>query len=110
MKKLAQIDFYSLGRTKDNAGNPVQYSGGTMGDLITRLLPYLFAFAGIGLLFYLISGGFRIMTAAGDPKKIQEGQHAITNALIGFIVIFVAFWLVSLLGQLLGLAPIIEIF
>ncbi len=81
-----------------------------LGAIMTNLLTYIFAFAGIGLLVYLVVGGFKLMTAAGDPKKMQEGQHIITNAVIGFVVVFVAFWIVQLVANILGLESILNIF
>jgi len=73
--------------------------GGTtkIGDIISSVLPYIFGAAGIALLIYLILGGFQIMTSRGDPKA------KITNAVIGFIIVFLAFIIVQLLGQVLGL-------
>ncbi|KKR89644.1 MAG: protein of unknown function with transmembrane region [Microgenomates group bacterium GW2011_GWC1_41_20] len=79
--------------------------GGTtkIGDIISSVLPYIFGAAGIALLIYLILGGFQIMTSRGDPKAMQAAQSKITNAVIGFIIVFLAFIIVQLLGQVLGL-------
>ena len=71
--------------------------------LIGRTLPYIFGAAGIALLIYLILGGFQMMTSRGDPKAAQSAQAKITNALIGFVIIIIAFFIVQLFGQLLGL-------
>lgn len=71
--------------------------------IIGVLLPYVFGAAGIALLIYLIFGGFQLMLSRGDPKAMQGAQAKITNALIGFVLIIVAFFLVQLLGQLFGI-------
>jgi hypothetical protein len=75
----------------------------TIGGLIGTILPYIFYAAGIALLIYLILGGFQMMTSRGDPKAMQSAQTKITNALIGFVIIIIAFFVVQLLGTLLGL-------
>lgn len=78
-------------------------NNGNIGQLVGALLPYVFGAAGIALLIYLILGGFQLITAQGDPKAIQGAQAKITNALIGFVIIIIAFTLTQLIGSLLGL-------
>jgi hypothetical protein len=81
-----------------------------LGEIVSGLLPYLFAGAGLFLLLYLIFGGFQLMTSAGDPKKMQEGKGKLTNAFVGFIIIFIAYWLVQIVGTILGIEAITNIF
>jgi len=75
----------------------------TLGQFIGTVLPYIFGIAGIALLIYLIMGGFQLMVSQGDPKAVQGAQAKITNALLGFVIIIIAFFIMQLLGQLLGL-------
>lgn len=81
-----------------------------IGNIVSTLLPYLFSLAGLLLLLYLLFGGFQLMTSGGDPKKIQEAKGKLTNALVGFIIVFVAYWLVQIIASVLGLGKIGEIF
>jgi len=81
-----------------------------LGEIVSGLLPYLFAGAGLFLLLYLIFGGFQLMTSGGDPKKMQEAKGKLTNALVGFIIVFVAYWLVQIVGTILGIEAITNIF
>lgn len=98
MTKLAQIDFNELQGDIGFEEAPTD-----IGGFISRIIPYVFAFAGIGLLVYLLIGGFTMMTSGGDPKKVESGKAIITNAFIGFIVVFVSYWIVQLVGQIFGL-------
>ncbi|MGA3291642.1 MAG: hypothetical protein ABSC49_00675 [Candidatus Microgenomates bacterium] len=86
---------------------PNSHFGGnsTIGDFVKNsgILNYVFGAAGIALLIYLILGGFQMMLSRGDPKAMQGAQAKITNALIGFVIIIIAFFIVQLLGQLLGI-------
>lgn len=104
---IAQVDFNVLEKG-------IGFKGGkepsTIGDLLGRLIPYIFAGAGIALLVYLIMGGFNLMFSGGDPKKIEAGRQTIANALIGFVIVFVAYWLVQILGLILGLGGVGEVF
>ncbi len=81
-----------------------------IGDIITKLVPYFFLAAGVLLLLYLLWGGLSLMLSQGDPKAIEGGKGKITSALIGFIIIFVAYWLVQIVANLLGLQNILNIF
>ena len=82
----------------------------TIAQFVSFLLPYVFTAAGILLLLYFLYGGFMYMTSRGDPKGIQAAQAILTNALIGFIIIFVAYWIAGLAGLLLGVPTISDIF
>ena len=75
---------------------------GTPGKVISTLFPYILVGAGLFLLVTLLSGGITLMTAAGDPGKTKEGYGKITAGLIGFIIIFVAFFVAQVLELALG--------
>ena len=74
-----------------------------VGGIISTILPYLFVIAGLLLLFYLIYGGFHMMIAANDEKGLAEAKGKITNALVGFLLLFVSYWLVQILGHIFGI-------
>lgn len=64
--------------------------------------------AGIILLFMLVGGGINIISGAGksDPQSVEKGKKAATSALIGFIVVFSAYWIVKLIESITGLSLI----
>jgi uncharacterized membrane protein len=86
------------------------FSFQSLGDIIYRAIPFVFAFAGVGLLIMLILGGFAFLTSAGDTKKLEGGKQRITHAIIGFLIIFVAYWVVQIVGTIFGLSAINLIF
>jgi Type IV secretion system pilin len=51
---------------------------------------------------FVIWGGYLLVTAGGDTKKIDAGTKTIRNAIIGFLVIVFAAALVSIAQNLLG--------
>ena len=77
-------------------------SGLTLGEIISKLLPYIYVFAGIALLVMLVSGGLALMTAAGDEGKVKAGYGKISGALIGFLIIFVSYLIAQLIEVVLG--------
>lgn len=108
MRLLAQsltVDNYSI-----NGPEGFKFANAGLGEIIGQSLIYVFATAGIGLLLMIISSGFSLMTSGGDPKKAAGGKARLTNAIIGFILIFTAFWLVQILGTILGWESIGTIF
>lgn len=102
--KLAQSDFDIIKLEQEVSQNV--FVGGSIGDIVSAFLPYIYSIAGIALLLMLLAGGFQLMTSGGDPKGVEAGKQKITNALIGIIIVFASFWIVQVVGRILG----IEIF
>lgn len=82
----------------------------SIGSLIAKVIPFIFAVAGFGLLLMLLAGGFSFLTSAGDQKKMDSARSRITNAILGFIIIFAAYWLVQIAGFVLGIRGIGSMF
>lgn len=76
-----------------------------VGTLVSSILFNAVVVAGVLLLFLLIFGGFSIMMGAGEqnPQKVAQGQQAATAALVGFVIIFTAYWIMQILGIITGL-------
>lgn len=81
-----------------------------IGKVVSRAVPYVFAFAGLGLLLMLLSAGFDYLTSAGDEKKLETAKQRLTYALVGFLIIFTAFWLVQIAAKIFGLTEAQSIF
>ncbi|OIP87269.1 hypothetical protein CO009_00055 [Candidatus Shapirobacteria bacterium CG_4_8_14_3_um_filter_35_11] len=85
----------------------VQKFGGAgtngVGQIISAILPFIYVAAGLLLLVTLIMGGITLMTAAGDANKMKQGYGQLTAGLIGFIIIFVSFFIAQILQIALGI-------
>jgi hypothetical protein len=81
-----------------------------IGFIVSEAIPWIFIIAGMLLLVYLIFGGLQLMLSGGEPKNAQAAKTHITNALVGFIVIFIAFWVTQLFGLIFGLQGITNVF
>lgn len=97
-----KLNFDELKKAFPSGSLPAR-TGLTVGTIISELLKYLFVFAGLALLGYLIYGGFLLMTSGGDPKKVESAKGAITNAILGFLLIFCAYWITQIVGMIFGL-------
>jgi hypothetical protein len=104
MNKLAvDIGATFLSGTSGNLKDPASISSFVSGIIATAI-----SVAGVILLFLLIGGGIVMISGAGksDPKAVESGKKAATSALIGFIVVFSAYWIVKLIELITGLSLI----
>lgn len=70
--------------------------------IIGTLIKGVLAILGSITLFMLIWGGFQWLTSAGSSEKVQKGTSTMLWALIGLVVIFSAYILISTLTNLLS--------
>lgn len=61
--------------------------GGGINQLIGNIVNIALYFIGIIAVIYLIWGGVTYITAGGDAEKAGKGRIAITNAIIGIIIV-----------------------
>jgi len=66
------------------------------GALISRILNWVGIIAGILLFAYILYGGFLYLTAAGNEEQLKKGGQAIVNALIGIVILAIAYNLARL--------------
>lgn len=76
----------------------------TIGNIFSKLLPYIYVVAGLILLLLLIAGGIGLMTSAGDPDKSKAAFGKIKGGLIGFLIIFVAYFVAKIVETILGVS------
>ena len=76
----------------------------TIGLILSQALTYVYIIAGLLLLFLLISGGFQLMLGATDPKAKEAAGKRITNALLGFFILFISYWLVQIVEVIFGIS------
>jgi hypothetical protein len=87
------------------AGLATGFSGGnqTVTSVITRIVAIALALAGLIAILFLIIGGFRYVTAAGNEEAAESAKKTILNAIIGIIVIILAYVILRVIeNALLG--------
>ena len=84
------------------AGTNFQFENATIGEIIGTLLPYIYVVAGLVLLLILISGGIGLMTSTGNPDKTKVAWGKITGGIIGFLIIFVSYFIAKIVEIVLG--------
>ena len=76
-----------------------------IGKLVSIIVSNAMVIAGIILLFFMVFGGISMIAGAGNqnPDQVAKGRQAVTSALIGFIIVFAAYWIVQLIGAITGI-------
>lgn len=77
----------------DTAG--IELLGGSAESLAGKIINTLLAFLGVFFLILTIYAGFLWMTAGGDEKKTTKARQILTNAVIGLLIIVIAYLLVN---------------
>lgn len=93
---MAEFIDYDALNTKIGLGTG-KVDSSSLGGLIGSFLPYLLTIAGLILFAMLVAGGFTMLAGAADKEAQEKGKKQITSALLGFFVIFLAYWLAQIL-------------
>jgi len=85
--------------------NSIEKKYTTIGPLISSLLKNSLIIAGIILLGLILFGGFGMIASAGsgDSKKAEQSKKTVTSALIGFLVVFCAYFIIQIIETITGL-------
>ncbi|MGE5392774.1 MAG: hypothetical protein ACM3NH_03460 [Candidatus Saccharibacteria bacterium] len=73
----------------------------TASDFIIFIINIALAIAGLIAVFFLIIGGFRYITAAGNEDSSEQAKKIILNAIIGIVVIILSFVIVRVISNAL---------
>ena len=74
----------------------------SVGNLASIIIKNVFVLAGIILFIMIIAGGYSILSSAGEPKKNADGKKTVTNALLGFLIIFGSYWIIQIIEIITG--------
>jgi hypothetical protein len=83
-------------------GATVGFTYPTIASFLNLLIPTVFVIAGIILLILLIGGGFSIVASGGNAKSVEGGKNQIMSAIIGFVIIFAAYWIIQIVQTFTG--------
>lgn len=69
---------------------------------IKNIVDMAIAFSGAVAVFFIVWGGIQYIRSGGDPKQAEGARHTITYAIIGLIVVLMAYFILSIVAQLTG--------
>jgi hypothetical protein len=70
--------------------------------LLRNVIGALVALSGVALFVMLLIGGFNMLLSGGDQKKLEAAKGTITNAIIGLVVIVVAYLILVAIYKFTG--------
>lgn len=103
-KTLAQIDIGGQYDAPFLERNPHTGLLG-VGKLVSVILSNAYIIAGVLLLILLLVGGFKMIRSAGskDAQEVASARSTLTYAIIGFLLIFVSYWIIQVIEAVTGL-------
>jgi len=75
----------------------------TLGGIIGGLVNFGILAAAIVFFFILVMGGIRWIMSQGDEAKVKAAREQVTHALIGLAIVFAAWAVVTLIGNVFGI-------
>lgn len=75
-----------------------------LGDLTTVFLQNAVIFVGIIMFILMLVGGLMVVIGSGNdnPDQASKGKTVLTSALIGFIIVFTAYWIILIVEYITG--------
>jgi len=70
--------------------------------LIAGIMIILLYFAGIVAIVFVIIGGYQYVTSAGNEEQAEKGRKTLINAIIGIIVVVLAYTIINVIVNLVG--------
>lgn len=71
-------------------GNGCITSSADVSTMVTNTIQWFFGMAGIVAVIFVLMGGVKYMTSAGDPGKTKQAKQTILYALIGLVIVVLA--------------------
>ena len=79
---------------------------GDVFPIFWTIVKNLYVLTGIVLLFFLVAGGVGMIINAGNVEKQKQSSQTLTAAVVGYLIMFAAYWLVRIVEIVFG----VEIF
>ncbi len=77
-------------------------AGTALNTIIKNTITIIFTVAALLVLAFLIFGAIQWITSGGDKEKVKTARGTIVHALIGLVVLALAFFIVRVVGQIVG--------
>ena len=75
-----------------------------IGSVVSSAVTIILIIATLIALFFLIWGGVRWILSGGDKAKVEEARKTIIGAIIGLIIAFLAYFILTLVLGIFGLS------
>jgi hypothetical protein len=87
----------------NSQGNQVATLG-CIFPIIANVILWAIGLAGTVALFMIIFAGYQLLFSGGDAKAIDGARKTLTFAILGLILIFLSFMILSTIGSVTGVS------
>ncbi len=104
------MDFLALNIGDYNITAPENVPTGGKGTFENALgvgINILFLIAILLCLLYLIWGGIDWSRSEGDKQKVDSAKKRVTYAIVGLIIVFLAFFIIRVIGSVFGVSNLV---
>ena len=70
--------------------------------LFESLVKAVVSLGGVALFLMLLVGGFNFLFSGGDPKKLEQARGTVTQALVGIIIMSLAYLILLTIQKFTG--------
>lgn len=74
-----------------------------LGSYISTIITTLTVVGGLAFIIFFFMAAFKWILSSGDKNMTEEAKSQMTNAAIGLIIIIVSYFIIGILGGVLGL-------
>jgi FtsH-binding integral membrane protein len=72
--------------------------------LFENVVRALISIAAIGLFAMFVVGGFNLLMSGGNPKQMEQGKNTLTYAVIGVVVMVLAYLIIQIIARFTGVS------
>ena len=73
---------------------------------LSRAINIIYMLAGLLVVFMFISGAVMWIISGGEKEKVEEARKRIMAAIVGIIILALAFFIIKVLGNILNINPL----
>ena len=74
----------------------------SLSDLIVNVIRLMLLFAGAIAVVFVIIGGYQYIASGGNEETAEKGKKTLINAIIGIVVIVLAYAIINVIVNLVG--------
>ncbi len=68
----------------------------TITNLTTNVVGLMIFIAAAIAVFFIVLGGYKVMTSNGDEKTAQEGRGMVFNSIIGLVIVMLSYTIITI--------------
>lgn len=75
-----------------------------LSKVLAYMVSVIYAFVQLTFFIMILVNGFHFLASRGDPKEMSAARSGLTNSIIGFFIVMVAYIIVTIIANISGLS------